>query len=140
MVAQNESLFPQIGLCFKEPGLVIKEAQAGHGEDSVASHITENFFFDLYNHCDSLCVSLPLCQSAQRSNGQRLNYTKMMDDTFFDTMDQWIRIGAAQIRTLKLNQCDWLRVAKKSSQEEKTAIEAILELVSVEPCSWLSPS
>lgn len=63
----------------------------------------------------------------------------MMDETFFDHMDQLIRIGAAQIRTLKVNQCDWLRVAKKSSKEEKEAIQEILQLVCVEPCSKMKP-
>ena len=63
----------------------------------------------------------------------------MMDETFFDHMDQLIRIGAAQIRTLKVNQCDWLRVAKKSSKEEKEAIQEILQVVCVEPRSKMKP-
>ena len=95
-----------------------------------------NPIFYFFNWISLLCL-LPPCPPVQRTTQQRLNYSKMKDEQFFDQLDQYIRIGAAQIRTLKINQADFIRVAKKCSQEEKKAIEEILELVSVDPCSLL---
>ena len=104
-------------------------------------HLTEHFScpnpsFYFFHWISLLCL-LPPCPPVQRTTQQRLNYSKMKDEQFFDQLDQYIRIGAAQIRTLKINRADFIRAAKKCSQEEKKAIEEILELVSVDPCSLL---
>ena len=40
VAAPNEPFFRQTGTCCKEPGDFIKEAQVGHGQGSVPSHLT----------------------------------------------------------------------------------------------------
>ena len=73
-----------------------------------------------------------------RSASKRLNYTKMKDEVFSDEMDQWIRIGCSQFRTLKLSQSDYIRCAKKMSCEEKKAIDEVIALMQVDPCLYSS--
>lgn len=60
--------------------------------------------------------------SQPRTDKKRINYTKLHDTKFFDCIDQWVRIGASQFRTLKMRQVDYLRLARKCSEEEKKAL------------------
>ena len=60
----------------------------------------------------------------------------MKDEVFWDEMDQWIRIGCSQFRTLKLSQNDYIRCTKKMGLEEKKAIDEVLALMQVDPCLY----
>lgn len=62
----------------------------------------------------------------------------MKDEVFWDEMDQWLRIGCAQFRTLKLSQSDYIRCAKKMSAQEKNAIDEVLALMQVDTCLYSS--
>lgn len=53
----------------------------------------------------------------------------MNDASFFDHMDQMLRIGASQFRALKLSQVDYMRFARKSTQKEKEDVDEVLDMI-----------
>lgn len=67
-----------------------------------------------------------------RTEKNRINYTRLDDSKFFDHIDQWVRIAAAQYRCLKLRQDTYIRLGRKVSQEEKKNIDAVLQLMVLE--------
>ena len=61
----------------------------------------------------------------------RLNFSRVSDEVYFDSMDQLIRISASQLRTLKKDSAQYQRTMKKASISEKEKVDELLSCIKV---------
>ena len=69
--------------------------------------------------------------SLQTEKG-RLNFTKLHDQDWSDSMDDTIRIGTQQYRDLKKDPVKYARCIKKSSLKEKANIDKVLDFLQMD--------
>lgn len=101
----------------------------------LGSEAMRDLFCSLFSlHSNGVIASTKLKKAllSLQSEKGRLNFTKLHDQDWSDSMDDTIRIGAQQYRDLKRDSVKYARCTKKCSLQEKQNIDKVLDFLQLD--------